>query len=197
MLQGVLVDLVPYGDEFEKRAVEWMNGPMREWWGMDGLMTEAEHQRWLQRNRERSEAERAQFIRFGIHTKDDALIGTFGLMHVDATHRHAEVGAGIGDPAYWGGGFGSDAMLLIVEYAFNWLDLRRLWLLTSGRNVRAQRQVTKCGFTLEGCRREQEFYAGYHDFLYYGLQADEWPGYATMVERLGLREKARQQYADA
>lgn len=192
MLQGVLLDLVPYGQVFEAKSVEWMNGPMREWWGMDGLMTEAGHQRWLQRHREQPDAERARFIRFGLRAKDGVPIGNFGLMHISAHSRHAEVGAGIGEPDYWGGGFGSDAMLLICEYAFKWLDLHRLWLLTSGRNLRAQRQVEKCGWTLEGRRRDLEYLDGqYSDFVFYGLLQSEWPGYTVMVERLGLREKAR------
>lgn len=192
MLQGVLVDLVPYDDEFEARTVAWMNGPMREWWAMDGLMTQAGHQRWLERNRARPEAERQQVVQLGILAKDGTPIGSFNLVNINPTHRYAEVGAGIGDPAYWGGGFGSDAMLLLTDYAFNWLDLRRLWLRTSGRNARAQRQVEKCGYTLEARRREQEYYEGYHDLVYYGLLQSDWPGYAVMAERLDLREKARE-----
>lgn len=191
MLKGTLLDLVPYTDEFDKHAVEWMNGPMGEWWGMDHVMTQAAHQRW--RERERSEAERQQEVVFGLRAKDGNPIGTFALIHIKAHHRMAEVGAGIGDPAYWGGGFGSDAMLLIVEYAFNWLDFNRLWLLTSGRNQRAQRQVEKCGYTFEGRRRDYEYVDGrYSDMVFYGMMHDEWSGYDVMVERLGLREKAQQ-----
>lgn len=193
MLQGTLVDLVPYSEEFDKHAVDWMNGPMAEWWGMDRLMTQASHRRWRERERGRSDAERAQEVVFGIRAKDGNPIGTFALMHLRAHSRMAEVGAGIGNPDYWGGGFGSDAMLLIVEYAFNWLDLNRLWLLTSGRNTRAQRQVEKCGYTFEGRRRDLEYIDGaYADYVYYGLMHDEWQGYNVMVERLGLRDKARE-----
>lgn len=191
MLQGVLVDLVPFDASFEEHNVAWVNGPMGEWWGMDGLISQAGHTRWRQQQRERPEHERRSEVIFGIRVKDGTPIGIFDLMHINAVSRHAEVGAGIGNPDYWGGGYGSDAMLLIVEYAFAWLDFHRLWLLTSGRNFRAQKQITKCGWTLEGRRRELEYmHGGYHDFVYYGLLADEWPGYNVMVERLGLREKA-------
>jgi RimJ/RimL family protein N-acetyltransferase len=190
MLYGLLVDLVPHGDVINERRVEWMNGPMREGWAMDGLFTHADWQRRLEGwiNDPESQAEN---IRFGLLTKDGTPIGTFSLVNVDLTNRTAEVGAGIGDPAYWGGGYGSDAMLLIVEYAFRWLDLRRLWLTTMGTNTRAQRQVEKCGFAYEGARRNKIYFNNqYVDHLYYGLMREEWPGRDVMVERLGLREKA-------
>jgi RimJ/RimL family protein N-acetyltransferase len=167
-----------------------MNGPMGVWWGMDGLRSRALHER---EGRQRLETQNRHWVEFGLQTKDGVRIGTYALLHINPVHRIAEVGAGIGDPAYWGGGFGSDAMLLICEYGFAHLGLRRLWLTTARRNARARRQVEKCGWTYEACQRGVYFYEhGYHDTVWYGLHADEWPGYAVMAERLGLREKARE-----
>lgn len=191
MLEGVLLDLVPFGKEFEDNMPGWMNGPMREWWTMDTLITRAMQERHIERIREAPPGQRAQNVRFGMRTKDGVPIGLYSLMHIDPTHRQAEVGAGIGDPDYWGGGFGSDAMLLITAYAFEWLGLRRLYLNTLDTNLRAQRQVEKCGFSRESRRRALMFWNGeWHDWLVYGLLREEWPGYAPMVERLGLRAKA-------
>jgi diamine N-acetyltransferase len=191
MFEGLLVDLVPFSAEFKQHEVAWMNGPMGEWWGQDGLLT----QPTLDRNQEQwlaTAVEQGRYLRFGMRAKDGNPIGTFGLANVRYDQRTAEVGAGIGDPSYWSGGFGSDAMLLIVEYGFRWLDLRRLWLTTAGLNERAQRQVEKCGFALEGRqRRALRIRGGFGDFLFYGMLREEWPGRAVMVERLGLREKAK------
>jgi RimJ/RimL family protein N-acetyltransferase len=190
MLQGVLIDLVPFGKEFESRQLDWMNGPMHEWWGRGGLISRSAYERRKQEQQDQPSQDR--FIRFGMLTKTGVPIGVFVLAQIDAYNRTAEIGAGIGDPAYWGGGFGSDAMLLLTEYAFRWLDLRRLWLTTLGSNVRAQRQVQKCGFKLEGSRHRgmTDIHGNDQDFLYYGLLREEWPGLDTMVEQLGLREKA-------
>ncbi len=189
MLQGVLVDLVPYGARFEAHEQEWMNGPLHEWWGMDALQTGAAIR--ARREERQSERDAGRRIQWGVTTKQGQPIGIFLLRDVQIYPRVAEVGAGIGDPAYWGGGYGSDAMLLIVEYAFEWLDLRRLFLTTRGDNVRAQRQVEKCGFTREGSRRldRRSSQGAWVDGLYYGLLREEWPGRAVMVERLGLRER--------
>jgi RimJ/RimL family protein N-acetyltransferase len=187
MLYGLLVDLVPYDERFFSREAAWINGPMGEWWGQDGLLTETAQQR----HRAEREAQPGRST-FGLQTKDGVPIGMFGLFNHSPSNRYAEVGAGIGDPAYWGGGFGSDAMLLIVDYAFNWLDLRRLWLTTAEHNLRAQHQIEKCGFTREALYRRRLWGTdGVHrDQLCYGLLREEWLGRDVLVARLGLREKA-------
>ncbi len=191
MLEGVLVNLVPQGEPFLERRRDWVNGPMGDWWGMDHLLTRAANERWI-REWFYDETQRPQRVTFGVEAKDGTPIGTFGLYQIQAAHRTAEVGAGIGEPAYWSGGYGSDAMLLIVEYAFRWLDMRRLWLTTMGTNARAQRQVEKCGFVREGARRSCVMTPDgkYIEFLFYGMMREEWPGREVMVERLGLRAKA-------
>lgn len=191
MLQGILVDLVPYDKRFLDREAEWLNGPMGEWWGQDGLKSQA----MVQQRRERFHEQLGgggTYVRFGVQTKSGLPIGVWVLAQISAHRRLAEVGAGIGDPTYWGGGYGSDAMLLITEYAFHWLDLRRLWLTTAGTNFRAQRQVEKCGFTREAVYRSaiRSKRGEAIDFLSYGLMRDEWPGREAMVERLGLAQKA-------
>jgi RimJ/RimL family protein N-acetyltransferase len=189
MLEGLLLDLVPFDKRFVDRIVDWRNGPMREWWNDDGLLARATHRRWLQER----PPHHGRHSHFGMLTKDGVPIGSFGIFGIDYVHRQGEVGAGIGNPAYWSGGYGSDAMLLICEYAFNMLDLRRLYLDTFGHNFRAQRQVEKCGFVLEARQRGKmcDTNGVYRDWLHYGLLRDEWPGREVMVERLGLRDKAR------
>jgi RimJ/RimL family protein N-acetyltransferase len=192
-LEGLLCDLVPYDQRYEDRWVDWYNGPLGRWVFGDGLFSRASHERRNEENRSRPDFGQ-RFVRFGIQAKDGTPVGWFGLWGISFTHRWAEVGAQIGEPAYVSQGFGSDAMLLTVEYGFRWLDLRRLFLTTFGHNVRAQRQIEKCGFMPEGRRRRWVFQDGqYRDFLFYGLLREEWPGREVMTERLGLREKAHEQ----
>ena len=189
MLEGLLVDLVPFGDAFVACELEWLNGPMREWWGLDGLLTGSRLAHLREEGQSRP-GSRERLVRFGIRAKDGRPIGVFSLMGIDMTHRRAEVDAGIGDPDYWGGGYGSDAMLLITAYAFEWLDLRRLWLRTRDDNLRAQRQVEKCGYTREAVWRDLvHFGVRRHAMLSYGLLREDWPGRAALVERLGLATK--------
>ncbi len=191
-LEGILLDLVPFDNRFEEHQVEWMNGPSRDYSGWrDGFITRAGYQQ-MREQQAQEPASATDRLRFGLLTKDGVPIGAFSLHSLRPYYRLAEVGAMIGHPAYWGGGFGSDAMLLITEYGFCWLDFQRLYLVTMGHNLRAQHQVEKCGYTLEGRRRDASFHEGYTDSLVYGLLRDEWPGYNIMAQRLKLHEKARQ-----
>lgn len=197
ILSGLLLDLVPFAALFEDRYLDWRNGPMRDWLMLDGLITRSGHDRWRQEIRDLPPAQRQGVIRFGVLAKVRGEVvgepvGWFSLLHIDPLHRTAELGAGIADPAFWGAGLGSDATLLLVEYAFKWLDLRRLWLVTAGNNQRAQRQVEKCGFVREAVARQGwHLFGGYQDAVYYGLLREDWPGRPLMVARLGLLETAR------
>lgn len=190
-LHGLLCDLVPFDSTFEKLNHEWLNGPFTAMAGMlDGLGSRAAYER--RQEAERSRGPSREIVRFGMSTHDGRRIGLYFVGNINDVNGTAELGAGIGDPAYWGGGYGSDATLLAVDYAFNWLNLRRVYLQTMGNNRRAQRQVEKCGFTLEAIQRHGEHNDGQrYDMYWYGLLRDEWPGYEGMVERLGLHEKAQ------
>lgn len=193
MLEGLLVDLVPYGQKFLALERVWRNNDSAFWSsGGDRYMAsraavERKRQEWAE------EAERmgsSRGVMFGVQAKDGTPIGFFALTWLLPHSRLAMLGARIGDPAYWGGGYGTDALLLIIDYAFEWLDMRKLWLGTTSANVRVVRQMEKAGFALEARERRAALMDGvWHDGLLYGLLRDEWPGRDAMVERLGLRAK--------
>ena len=66
---------------------------------------------------------------FGMRTlQDDRLIGDIGLFEISWTNGEAFVGLGIGEPEYWGKGYGTDAMRILLRYAFTELNLYRVTL---------------------------------------------------------------------
>lgn len=185
LAEGLLVDLVPYGQKFLDQEHRWFNSDGIFWWAVGGhwFVTRS----ILERDRAEDENDPDKRLAFGLQTKDGTPIGLIGINWLPYQHRIALLTAFIGDPDYWGGGYGTDALLLIVEYAFEWLDVRKVWLMTMSLNQRVTRQMEKVGFQLEGRQREATWAGGaWHDMLVYGLARDEWPGRAVMVERLGL-----------
>ncbi len=116
------------------------------------------------------------FFRFGVRTlADDKLIGFVILMHVNHTHGDAFVGIGMGDADYRGKGYGTDAMNLVLRYAFQELNLHRVSLDAVVTNARAIRSYEKCGFVHEGQTRGTEFRNGVHDNLVtMGILRGEW-----------------------
>ena len=83
---------------------------------------------------------------FSIHAlEDDLLLGDVGLEVVNWGSRDAFVGIGIGEPDYWGKGYGTETMQLILRYAFTELNLNRVTLNVFEYNERAVRSYEKAG----------------------------------------------------
>lgn len=127
--------------------------------------------------RERMEQPRNErFYPFGIQTiADDKLIGFIVLMHVNHFHGDAYVGIGIGEPEYRGKGYGSEAMNLLLQFAFQEMNLHRVSLDAVATNARAVRSYEKCGFVLEGMTRGTDYRDGVRDNLVaMGVLRSEW-----------------------
>ena len=124
---------------------------------------------------EKDEAE-SQEIQFAIRTlAEDRLIGFVALDGINWPHGDSFVGIGIGDRAYWGRGYGTDAMRVLLRYAFTELNLSRLSLNVFSYNQRALRSYEKAGFVVEGRQRQALQRDGqYHNLIFMGVLCDEW-----------------------
>lgn len=110
---------------------------------------------------------------------DDRLIGFIGLW-ADLVHSEGWVGIGIGEREFWGKGYGTDAMRLVLRYAFTEVNLRRVSLALHSYNERALRSYEKAGFRLEGRTRSDQRRDGRRtDTLWMGILRDEWSGMQT------------------
>jgi RimJ/RimL family protein N-acetyltransferase len=106
---------------------------------------------------------------------DDRLIGFIGLDGIWWAHGDAFVGIGIGDPEYRGKGYGTDALRVILRYAFTELNLHRVSLDVFEYNSRAIRCYEKAGFVVEGRARQFLHRDGRRwDLIYMGILNDEW-----------------------
>ena len=64
----------------------------------------------------------------------------------DSYRQQAELGIMIGDKNYWGKGYGTDAVKLMLNYIFSETNLNRIYLHTLNWNDRAKQSFSKCGF---------------------------------------------------
>jgi RimJ/RimL family protein N-acetyltransferase len=121
-------------------------------------------------------ADKPELFSFMIRTLEgDRLIGEVGLHVTQWSHGDAFVGIGISEREYQGKGYGTDAMRLILRYAFTEINLRRVTLDVFEYNPRAIRSYEKAGFKLEGrmrgfLNRENRRY----DLVYMGILREEW-----------------------
>ncbi len=101
-------------------------------------------------------------------------IGICGLHNKNEINRTANFGIFLGDKNYWGHGIGTEATLLILDYAFNVLNLNSVYLEVIDFNKRAIKSYEKCGFKYVGKKRKAIFMAGiYHDLLIYDYLASD------------------------
>ena len=117
-----------------------------------------------------------EIVHFMIHTlADDRTIGMIDLSGFNWIAGHCWVGIGLGEPEFWGKGYGSDAMNVILRFGFRQLNLNRVNLNVFEYNPRAIRSYEKVGFQVEG--REQQWIAREGkrwDIIYMGILRREW-----------------------
>lgn len=115
---------------------------------------------------------------FNIVTLDgDKLIGTISLEQIKWVDRSAVLGIFIGDGDYLNNEYGTEAIRLLLEYGFRYLNLHVIKLELIDCNERAHRCYLKCGFKDVGRNREMLFVNGkYHDLLHMDILEDEFDG---------------------
>ena len=119
---------------------------------------------------------------FSIRKLDDnRLLGDINLNVINNWgSRDSFVGLGIGDRNDWGKGYGTDAMKIILRFAFTELNLRRVTLTVFEYNPRAIRSYEKTGFRHEGRLRDALLRDGKRwDMFYMGILAEDWKGLDT------------------
>lgn len=95
-----------------------------------------------------------------VDLKTGAAIGRCLLFGIDAVNRSAMMGIFIGEKACWGQGYGQEATRLLLDYAFNLLNLHSIMLGAFAFNQRAIHAYQKVGFKEIGRRREARLVAG-------------------------------------
>lgn len=113
----------------------------------------------------------------------DTAIGRCVLFSVDAVNRSAMLGIFIGEKAYWGQGYGQEALNLLLDFAFNLLNLNSIMLGAFAFNERAIRCYHKVGFREIGRRRQARIIGGHkYDVVLMDILAEEFN--SVYVKRL-------------
>lgn len=107
---------------------------------------------------------------------DDAF-GFVALDGIQWQHGRAMLAIGIGDAAYRGKGYGEEAMRLMLDFAFNEMNLYRIGLTVFEYNTNAIALYERLGFVHEGTMRKSLVRDGRRwDTYMYALLRDEWVG---------------------
>ncbi|WP_234447796.1 GNAT family N-acetyltransferase [Viridibacillus soli] len=111
---------------------------------------------------------------FGIFS-DETLIGTVCYYWEHEPSLWLEIGIGIYDPAFWGGGIGTKVITAWIEHLFTTMPLVRVGYTTWSGNERMIKVGERLGMTLEARLRKCRYYNGiYYDSIRMGILREEW-----------------------
>jgi RimJ/RimL family protein N-acetyltransferase len=115
-------------------------------------------------------------VEWGVTLKggDDQVIGDVGYAHWSQLHRQAEIGYCL-SRCYWRQGIATEALVVILRFGFEEMDLHRIHACPWAENVASVRVLEKLGFRKEGIRRD-EYWAdrAFHDEALYALLRPEY-----------------------
>lgn len=109
-----------------------------------------------------------------VKLENDEMIGTIGFDNIDYINRVATLGIMIGEKENREKGYGTEAINLILDYGFNYLNFRNINLEVAEFNDRGIACYKKCGFKEMGRTRKTIFLNGkYYDKLIMDMLSEE------------------------
>ncbi|WP_297421365.1 GNAT family N-acetyltransferase [Thermococcus sp.] len=155
VLKGKLVSLgVPLRDDLHKAWLWYNDRDVRRY-----LLEPAEvffyedELEWYETLRKEKKHEKVFAI---VENSSRSLVGFIGLYRIEQGDGHAELGYFLARE-YWGYGYASEAVKMVLQYAFEWLNLRKVYARVYAPNKASQRVLEKNGFELAGRLRKHHY----------------------------------------
>ena len=106
---------------------------------------------------------------------DDGYIGQVGIHQIHWRSRVGRLALVIAEREKMGQGFGTATAAACIDYAFDELELHKLWLMIFETNTRSEQIYARLGFIEEGLLREEYFHNdGWHNMRRMSLLQSEW-----------------------
>ncbi|MDE2419793.1 MAG: GNAT family N-acetyltransferase [Gammaproteobacteria bacterium] len=124
-----------------------------------------------------------------IDQKTNQVVGSTRYLDLRIRDHVVEIGYTWLAPAAQRTAINTEAKFLLMQYAFEQMNMRRVELKTDLRNVRSQNAITRIGATREGVLRKHKCVQNdfQRDTVYFSVIDEEWVDVkARLLERLGL-----------
>lgn len=164
--------LRPLEKEDLARVKDWINSPdIAKIMGYLPVLSNHEQLLWF----EGIKKLRTAYVFAICESESGRHIGNIGLGNVDYVNRHGMLNIFIAEAVNRGRGYGRIAVRGLLSFAFNRLNLNKVYLQTSPAFHEAIRLYEGLGFTKEGAMRQHYLCDGvYSDKLIYSLLRSEY-----------------------
>ncbi|HAJ95971.1 MAG TPA: hypothetical protein DCP02_07040 [Actinobacteria bacterium] len=163
-IPGGKVILRPLGKQDLARSLQWLTDPLVNKYLSQNFrdLTARQEEEWFNYIQDSQ-----QDMVFAILDRGaGSHIGNCALHKIDKNGGSCELGIIIGEKEYWGKGFGTDSIRILVNFALKELSLSRIWLNVYTYNHRAIKAYGKCSFKQIKVLKRNHLYNGkYWDTL--------------------------------
>jgi len=148
--------------------VRWRNDPIVNRYLANRLKSREEAEAWFKKLKTNPKIWLKAIIDEG------QTVGYAAVESIDEKNRKCELALVIGEIDRWGKGIGKFLLNTMLEYAFDTLQMHRVWAAVARGNERSERLLKKAGFVQEGVMRETIIIGDeYTDLLFYSILEDE------------------------
>lgn len=169
--EGKWVLLRPHQESDLPQYQRWINDPENNVYLMrTAPVSWTDQTAWY----ERASKDNADLVSVAVCLRDGTLIGNM-FLGINRVKQSAETGTLIGAKEHQGKGYATEAKMLILDYAFNWLGLRKVTSRILDFNKRSQRYAEKCGYRHMATIEQEYFRDGrWLDELHFVVFRDDW-----------------------
>jgi len=170
--KGNKVILRPILEEDVPHFFTWINDPeVSRLLGRTMPISLEQEKEWFQNNLKESK----KFNLAIVDAEKNLLIGSIGVHAIDYVSGLGTTGAVIGNKDYWGKGYGTEAKMLLLEFLFHQLNLRKIYSEVLGFNERSINYSLKCGYVKEATFPNHFYRDGeYWDKIVLALYREQW-----------------------
>lgn len=172
-IKGDKLDLVPGTKKWAKHYARWTNDPEVRQYARNMIPHSIEEVEKWNEPRDREGAPKGIFMTI-FHKEDKKPVGVVGLGDINWFNRWANAFIQI-DKNYWGKGVATEATKLLLQYAFEEVNLNKVSGKVIIDNVGSWKVAEKVGFTYEGILKDEFYVHGeYKDVKRYAFLRKDW-----------------------
>ncbi|MBE5845463.1 MAG: GNAT family N-acetyltransferase [Butyrivibrio sp.] len=170
-IKGKYIILREQKEEDAKFFAEWFNQPeIMFQCGFTDTTNEEEEKKYINKCHKSEDS-----VWFTITDMNGAIIGETGLLRMFPAWHCTDLTIIIPNPEMQHKGYGTEAIRLMLDMAFNEFEMNRVSIGVVGLNTDALKFYKKIGFKQEGVQEQGYYYNGeYSDFVMMRILRDEW-----------------------